>query len=271
MFEADTGVSAESIMGIFDDPHYSSLAQRRAASYAAADPFPHTVIDDFLPEPVARTLTNAFPGREDMAWIEHDNDDNRRRFQTDETMMSPLFRSICREFNSRQFLLFLETMTGLDNLLSDPYLIGGGVHLSERGEFLNIHADFNWHHKLQAFRRCNALLYLNEEWDPQWGGATEFWARDMSERVVSVQPVFNRLLVFNTGETSNHGQPEPNACPPDVTRKVLNFYYYTTHRNDEDAAALPHFTMYKIEASPRSLELGERYRASGAGLAEPAE
>ena len=62
MFEADTAVSAESIMGIFDDPRYSSLAQGRAAAYAAADPFPHTVIDDFLPESVARTITHAFPG-----------------------------------------------------------------------------------------------------------------------------------------------------------------------------------------------------------------
>ena len=198
-----------------------------------------------------------------MEWIEHDNEHNRRRFQTDETLFPPQFRSACREFNSRQFLLFLETLTGLESLLPDPYLIGGGIHLSERGEFLNIHADFNWHHKLQAYRRCNALLYLNEEWQPEWQGATELWAQDMSRHIVSVEPKFNRLLVFNTGETSNHGQPQPNECPPGVNRKVLNFYYYTTHRTDEDAEALPHFTAYKIDASPRSMELGEQFRAAG--------
>jgi len=40
------------------------------------------------------------------------------------------------------------------------HLIGGGIHLSGPGDFLKIHADFNWHHKLQAYRRVNALLYL---------------------------------------------------------------------------------------------------------------
>lgn len=271
MIEAETKIDGETVMGVFDDPRYSALAQQRAADHVGADPFPHTVIDDFLPEPLARELAHTFPGRDDMEWIEHDNENNRRRFQTDETMFPPLFRAMCREFNSRQFILFLETLTGLESMLPDPYYIGGGIHLSERGEFLNIHADFNWHHKLQAFRRCNALLYLNEEWLPEWEGATELWSLDMSHRVVSVEPRFNRLLVFNTGEHSNHGQPRPNACPPEVNRQVLNFYYYTTHRDDEDAEAMPHFTAYKIDASPRSLELGDRYRAAGnAGDDSPA-
>jgi hypothetical protein len=46
-----------------------------------------------------------------------------------------------------------------------------------------------------------------------------------------------------------------------VIRKVLNLYYYTTHRDDEHAEALPHFTLYKTEASPTSVEIGEEYRA----------
>ena len=63
-----------------------------------------------------------------------------------------------REFNSRQFTLFLETLTGIECLLPDPYFIGGGAHVSTTGDFLKIHADFNWHHKLQAYRRVNAPL-----------------------------------------------------------------------------------------------------------------
>ena len=52
------------------------------------------------------------------------------------------------------------------------------------------------------------------------------------------------------------------------TRKVLNLYYYSTHRDDEDAAAMPHFTLYKTEASPTSVELGADYRAAGAAAQE---
>ena len=129
---------------------------------------------------------------------------------------------------ARQFLLFLETLTGIDNLLPDPYFIGGGLHLSGRGDFLKVHADFNWHHKLQAHRRLNALTYLSDTWDEEWGGAVEFWDKDMNGAVDKAYPIFNRLVVFSTSENSNHGQPEHNKCPEGTYRKVLNLYYYTT-------------------------------------------
>ena len=37
---------------------------------------------------------------------------------------------------SRQFLLFLETLSGIDCLLADPYFIGGGAMATGPGEFL---------------------------------------------------------------------------------------------------------------------------------------
>ena len=48
-----------------------------------------------------------------------------------------------------------------------------------------------------------------------------------------------------------------------VTRKVINLYYYTTERDDEDRSADPHFTLYKTEASAFATELGADYRRSG--------
>ena len=159
-------------------------------------------------------------------------------------------------------VLFLETLTGIESLIPDPYFIGGGVHISGQGDFLKIHADFNWHHKLQAYRRVNALLYLSDDWQPEWKGAIEFWDREMTGPSSVRFPIFNRLVVFSTGEHSNHGQREPNACPPDVYRKVLNLYYYTTHREDQDMDD-PHFTLYKPRrrssrsSSARTTALGE--------------
>ncbi len=250
-------------LGVFDDPAYAALAVASAEQYQAAEPFPHGVYDDFLPHDLAVRLAQSFPTFDSIdEWVVRDNEHNRRVFQHDETLLPSLYREMLREFNARQFLLFIETLTGIDNLIPDPYLIGGGVHLSGRDDFLNIHADFNWHHKLQAYRRVNALLYLSETWEEQWGGAIEFWDREMTGPVDHAFPRFNRLVVFSTSEHSNHGQRVPNACPPDVTRNVLNLYYYSTHRDDEDAAEKPHFTLYKTEASPTSTELGTSYRAS---------
>lgn len=252
------------VLGIFDDPGFARLAVDRAAAYRSASPFPNIAIDDFLPNSIAHELAAAFPEPEEIDWVYRDNDNNRRRYQHDETKLPPVLRSMLREMNSRQFLLFIEELTGIESLIPDPYFIGGGVHLSGEGDFLKIHADFNWHHKLQAYRRVNALLYLSEEWKPEWQGAIEFWDREMTGPVVSNMPIFNRLVVFSTGEHSNHGQRLPNTCPPDVYRKVLNLYYYTSRRDDGDMDD-PHFTLYKPSASDFAVQLGADYRGSVEG------
>ncbi|RYZ67578.1 MAG: 2OG-Fe(II) oxygenase [Proteobacteria bacterium] len=248
--------------GVFDDARYARLAVEQAPRYQSAGPFPHIVLDDFLPVPLARSLAAAFPDPRASRWVERNNVNNRRRYQHDETQLPRLLRTMLRELNSRQFVLFLETLTGIPSLLPDPYFIGGGVHMSTTGDFLKIHADFNWHHKLQAWRRVNVLIYLPETWEPEWQGALEFWDRDMSGPVVSALPLFNRMVVFSTGEHSHHGQRLPNLCPPGLQRKVLNLYYYTSGRTDGDIAA-PHFTLYKPEASSFAMELGNEYRRSG--------
>ena len=249
------------VLGTFDNPRFAHLALEYAARWQTAEPFAHAVIDDFLDERMARALEREFPLPQEIEWVVRNNQNNIRRFQHDETKLPRLIREMLRELNSRQFLLFVETLTGIDNLLPDPYFIGGGPHLAGRGDFLNIHADFNWHHKLQAHRRVNVLIYLNTGWKEAWGGHLEFWDRAMTRRVQSVLPVFNRMVAFKVADDSNHGQPQPLQCPPEVYRKALNLYYYTTRR-DESELTDPHFTLYKTQASPHAMELGDEYRKS---------
>ena len=50
---------------------------------------------------------------------------SKQKMQFDEVKLPLEVRLILREFNSKQFLLFLETLTGIDNLIPDPYFIGG--------------------------------------------------------------------------------------------------------------------------------------------------
>ena len=44
------------------------------------------------------------------------------------------------------------------------------MHSIANPGFLKMHADFNWHKKLKLYRRLNVLIYLNKDWDPEWGG-----------------------------------------------------------------------------------------------------
>ncbi len=248
--------------GTFDDPRYAALALEKASLYQSAEPFSHIVFDNFLDRDLALALGHAFPDPgEDLTWVLCEHQNALKKYQHDETKLPLLIRKMLREFNSRQFVLFLETLTGIENLIPDPYFIGGGTHVSINGSYLKIHADFNWHDKLMLHRRLNALLYLNEDWDESWGGALELWNKDMTRPVRSIAPMLNRLLVFTTTDDSNHGHPEPLMTPPGVCRKTLNLYYYTSKR-DEAEINDPHFTLYK-QKSPFTIQITEDYRKRG--------
>lgn len=179
-------------------------------------------------------------------------------FLDDESKWPDTLRLFAREIQSRRFLLLLEELTGVESLLSDPYFIGGGAMVSGPGDFLNVHQDFNWHHKLQAHRRINALFYLTPNWDPAWRGDLELWNKNGP--VIKIPPLFNRVVIFST-LNADHGQPEPVSSPDGVHRCVFSAFYYTTRATDAELEE-PHFTRYRPDQSPYGLELREKFRES---------
>jgi hypothetical protein len=227
------------VLTMFDDKDYSRSAMWFAPLYQGAWPFPHIMIRDFLPSDLARRIADAFPDNGNEGWTIHSNNHADRKFLGDETKVDPLFRAFMQATASRQFLLFLETLTGLKGLIPDPYYIGGGAMTAGRGDKLDMHIDFNWHYKLHTHRRCNALFYLSPVWHPDWGGELCLGTEEQSAEYL---PLFNRLIVFNTTENSWHGQPEALTCPSGTLRKVFSAFYYTAATTAE--VENPHLTRY---------------------------
>ena len=123
-------------------------------------------------------------------------------------------RASCSISSTRVPMLeFLEGLTTIQGLIPDPYFIGGGYHETGRGGKLGIHADFRINEQLHLHRRLNVIIYLNERWQPEWGGALELWDREMKEKCREVMPVFNRCVIFNTDANSFHGHPDPLQRP----------------------------------------------------------
>lgn len=258
--DKDDGVFIKKMVSLFDDERYAKLAVKHRDEFRANQPFPHIVIDEFLPPDLAMAVAKGYPARDDgsVKWKTHANNNVLRKFVENTSSMSLPMRLFANAAISRQFLLFLEAISGIDCLIADPYFIGGGAMATGSGEFLKIHADFNWHHKLQAHRRLNALLYLTPNWRPEWGGALELWSKDMTQKVQSILPEFNRLVIFEVADDANHGQPEPLKTPPGTFRHVFSAFYYTTRKDDAEWNA-PHFTLYKPENSPYGMSLQTEY------------
>jgi Rps23 Pro-64 3,4-dihydroxylase Tpa1-like proline 4-hydroxylase len=210
------------------------LAENNAHEYSCAEPFPHLVLDDFLPAPVADAALRNFPQPKSLRWVSYDEQTERKLAFPVAEALPPSLREVLYFLNTPIVLRFLEDLTGIKGIIPDPYFKGGGLHQIERDGFLNVHADFNWYEKLKLDRRINLLLYLNRDWQEEYGGYLELWDREMKTCVKRVLPIFNRCVIFSTTSEAYHGHPIPLACPPGWSRKSIATYYYTNGRPEEE-------------------------------------
>jgi hypothetical protein len=231
-------------VGLHDDIFLDPVKAREfgaalSGQYRNADPFPHIVIDEFLPESLAETVLANFPpdARANDVLYEGGVFEHRKR-QISPNDCNGQARCIFGFFNSGPVIEFLEGLTGIEGLIPDPYFDGGGFHEISRGGKLGVHADFRINRRLHLQRRINLLFYLNKNWQGSYGGHLELWDKAVKTRVHSIAPVFNRCVVFNTERDSYHGHPDPLNVPEGLTRKSAALYYYTASRKViEDTAS----------------------------------
>lgn len=208
-----------------------TIGESLSAEYRFAEPFPHIVLDNFLPASLVAGLRAHFPMQPLKSDVVHEQGyAGHHKRQILPADSDEFCRRAFDFFNSSPFLGFLEGLSSIQGLLPDPYFEGGGFHEIASGGKLGIHADFRINDKLHLHRRMNVIVYLNEDWKDEYNGALELWNRDMSAKAKSVLPVSNRCVIFNTDAHSYHGHPDPMTSPPDVFRRSLALYYYTASR-----------------------------------------
>lgn len=226
--------------------------------YKKSIPFPHLVIDQAFDENVLQMVEASFP-KPDTSWWLYDNVLERKFAKNDISDLFPLIKNFIYYLNSNEFIDQLETLTGIQGLISDHTLNGGGLHQIARGGKLDIHCDYNYHPITALDRRLNVLVYLNPHWKTEWGGELELWNQDMTKCMKSIAPLYNRMVIFSTSDSANHGHPEPLVCPEGVTRKSVAMYYYTNGRPSQERTA-PHSTVFKRRPKDPILEEVEQLR-----------
>jgi len=199
------------------------------------DPFPHTVINNFLPLEIAKKAEKEFIDLKkstDSLNIANDGPKEfmKKKSLSDYSRMPSAVKQIVDFLYSKDFLDFLERKFQLKNLEADWTLHGGGMHESFKGGFLKVHSDFIYMRKSKLKRRLNLLLYLNSNWKENWGGSVELWDKEMKSAQKAIPPKMNNAVIFRTDFDSNHGFPEPINCPDNTSRKSLALYYYTREK-----------------------------------------
>ena len=222
----DTG--NDKVLPLLDWNRFETQLPQLSSRFQTASPFPHIVIDDFLDPETAVLAMKESANVADVGWTSFAHLNERKLSHTKPERWGPTLQAVLRELQSPRFVQFLGSLSGIEGLLADDSLAGGGLHQSQSGGFLNIHADFTVHPRQRNWQRqVNLLLYLNEEWPPGYGGGLELWSTDMQrcERVVA--PIGNRVVIFRTSANSFHGHPEPLRCPEGTSRRSLALYYFT--------------------------------------------
>lgn len=243
------------------NPAVIASADAHALAFARREPFRHVVIEDFFAAPVAANLLGAFPpferGNARNEAGELGNKSTVERIRE----LGTVYAKLDDVVQSRDFLDLVGRITGIDRLLYDPWYFGGGTHENRHGQDLDPHVDFNRHPIEPWHRRLNLIVYLNPEWDAAWGGALDLHSdpRSADDRVVSVAPVFNRCVIFETTEWSWHGftriaLPEEHR---ELSRRSIALYFYTTDRPAEELAGT-HSTIYVDRPLPQRFGVGRK-------------
>jgi hypothetical protein len=194
-----------------------------------ARPFPYILVDNFLDTEFAHEVLRSWPSYEDAAKMgkEFRSINERKKVQvTDSTQFPKPLSELNDALASPEFTETTSRIFGIPGLLPDPELDGGGLHQTGPRGRLDVHVDFNYIAARKLHRRLNILIYFNDGWLPEWGGQLELWNSDVSECVRSVDPIFNRCVIFETSEISYHGVKEV-TCPKDAVRRSFAGYYYT--------------------------------------------
>ncbi len=216
------------------DQQLVELGRNKHQTYINADPFPSGYFDNIFNPAMLDQILEEFPDLQHHPEYAYHDQNQVKLAANSEDRFGPVTKSFMHYLNSAPFLDFLSALTGIENLIPDPYFYGGGYHQILPGGFLKVHADFNKHRTNGLDRRINVLVYLNKDWEESYGGHFQLWDRDMKECKAKFLPIFNRMAMFSTSDFSFHGHPDPLTCPPGRSRKSLAVYYYSNGRPAAD-------------------------------------
>ncbi len=247
-------------------PAVAAAASYLQKQFSEARPFRHVVIENFFDASFCQRLCSEFPDFDTRAALNENGEIGGKATQEKIHKLGPGFCRLDEVVQSQPFRELIGEITGIPNLQYDPHYFGGGTHENRHGQDLDPHVDFNFHPISRQHRRLNLIVYLNPEWLDQWGGSLQLhkdpYLEPSQDEIVTLTPLMNRCVIFETTEKSWHGFARINL-PQDkqqLSRKSFALYYYTDTR-PADETAEEHSTVYVERHMP------DRFRA-GLTLAE---
>ena len=192
------------------------------------DPYPIWIADGFLKDEVLLDVKKSWTPIEASAWHRGYEKVGNRENLLEKRMraisklkkMPDVIQNLFRKIHSVEFTDYLSSVTGIEGLVVDETMRWSGMRTMLEGSHQLIHSDARKHPVNGLRKELSCLIYINEKdyVKSRDQGCLEIWSDDMKERVHEIEPIDNRLVVFQNTDTSYHGVPK--VC---FERKALIF------------------------------------------------
>jgi hypothetical protein len=208
-------------------------------TYQETKPYPHMTQDNFLDETFAKELQKEILEIPETEWDRYENPFEQKYTLRNKYGFTPLLKELFEYLTEDTFVKELSRMVGYD-LKLDTTRNFWGVHSYKNGDKLDIHVDAGNHPTLNLKKQITLGIYLSYEWKKEYGCELEIWRGDncvsneakIYEKIASVEPMFNRLVVFTCNDYSWHGNPEPSTGNENSRRIFITISYLSDNTED---------------------------------------
>lgn len=188
----------------------------------------HFVIDDFLPEELAKSIYAAFPRNAD-GFFERQSFREKKKTLTNLSDHAPVLTAVTYAMQDPRVVAAVAELVGFDQIVPDDTLYASGLSMMTEGDFLNPHIDNSHDAQREMYRRLNLLYYVSPDWQVENGGNFELWDPAIKQQK-TILSKFNRLVVMETNKASWHSVSPITA---DDVRCCVSNYYFSKISADE--------------------------------------
>jgi Rps23 Pro-64 3,4-dihydroxylase Tpa1-like proline 4-hydroxylase len=204
-------------------------------------PFPYLKVDNFLETEFALDLQTEILNIPNDQWDRYANPFEQKYTLRDKYNFSCNLKKLFDELTSDNFVLEISEIVGY-KLKLDETRNFWGVHAYGVSDKLDIHVDAGLHPTLGLKKQVTLGVYISYNWKEEYGCNLEIWKGENScnnnskilEKVDSIPPLFNRLVLFTCNDYSWHGNPEPANCPENSKRIFVTISYLSENYEDKN-------------------------------------
>lgn len=205
------------------------------------EPFPYCKKDGFLNEDFALELQKEILNIPKDDWDRYNNPFEQKYTLRDKFGFPNYLKQLFQELTSEHFVSKLSKVVGYDLKLDETRNFWG-VHTYGPGDKLDIHVDAGLHPTKLLKKQITLGIYLSYEWKEEYGCHLEIWRGENAsnnhakiiEKVDSIAPMFNRMVLFECNDYAWHGNPEPANCPLESKRIFVTLSYLSENFKDEN-------------------------------------